>query len=1337
MPTEHYLVLLNEALKSHLVSLTTRERRRIREKFEFLESGFWDAGVRVKKLKGRTGRVIFEARMDRGDRLLFTLGAHRGHTAIYVWGIARHDGVSAAADRIVPRNAPFLDFAPMEKEDRPGISFDGLPRSWLSQEDVEQTVPEDYGPQKWLVFDEEEWRRLLSASEEAGPFEAFLFLTRDQEALLKAMPPVLLSGTAGSGKTTLAVYYLLRGASTGSRAIFLTYNPLLRGLAESIYNGLAARRAGVVPAAAPRFMVFRDLLMEITKGVSSRFPPEGEVGLAEFVQILNDHPDRRAYDPELVWEEIRSIIKGSKMPLRPPRLARLSARFASRQMNRWEREELNDSLLGIENLGISRGVEAFIQQRTSLGSYREFLRRVARADPEGAPECDAVLVEVLRLVSASGDDFSAPLLSAEEYLALGRKRAPSFTYDRRAIHRIAEYYQDRLSRSGRWDEIDLSKAALQILEEAGGASSWDLVICDEVQDLTDVQISLLFHLAADPRSIVLTGDSRQIINPSGFRWEEVKNKLYERGLPVPAVHRLALNFRCVGSIVSLSNALLDLKASLVGLSDTEMREEWKFNGRPPLLLAGIEEVGLLPHLQSSAASQAILTRSTRERDSLKAALGTELVFTVAEAKGLEFETVVLWKFCADEQANRLWKGIAAGLAVEQPRVPHLRHELALLYVAVTRARSSLVIYDGPAPSVIWEIEPLAARVFLTSDMSRLAGLIRAASAPAEWEAQGDYFLLREHYAAACECFRNAGASGKESLASAMLLMKQGDFGGAAPLFEAAGDREQAAACWMRARSWRQALPLWTALGHRRGMLECSARVHEEEGRFTAAAGEWEELGEEDRALEDWEKAGAFDRVGRVLAARGEHARAAKLLEKAGLFGEAADCLLKIGRDGQAGDLYFRGGDFRNAARCYRKAGDDEKELRCLRHIGDMRAVALFHQKRGETRKAIEAFAAHAGESEGHRAALLAMVPEVKTSRSALSAAIIYAALGMADRAGPLFLRAGEHALAARELEKAGDFRGLSDSYAAQGRFLEAARVLEKTDLPPAEMIEAVTPLLGEHLEHAEGNEETLIESLRAEAHRLLSDGHFAPAAARFGLLQDAEGALQAYRALGLHEQAIRLFLALESPRAAIRYARLPEAAFSAPFVAALVEELFASGPDLSDEGSLFVDLVFLLLARCPEDSFADTRSFFMERTLNAMFGHFVPLGRLTAASAEVLVRFRAVNAIMLSLRLRDDSTAPQLRLLREQLSRSAAETGSRDLAACAAFISDPEGFERIVDSLVLSPENVMVLGASRGRYGEAVAFLEASSRFDEADMICRLQGDERGAARIQRLREKS
>ena len=497
-----------------------------------------------------------------------------------------------------------------------------------------------------------------------------------------------------------------------------------------------------------------------------------------------------------------------------------------------------------------------------------------------------------------------------------------------------------------------------------------------------------------------------------------------------------------------------------------MREEWKFNGRPPLLLAGVEEAVLFPLLKSHAAGQAILTRSTRERDRLKAELGTELVFTIAEAKGLEFETVVLWKFCAEEQANRLWKGIASGLPVEQPRVPHLRHELALLYVAATRARSSLIIYRRPGP-----LGDLGHRFPFVAGVPHLghgqaggahpprlrAGGVGGAGGlfPAAGALRGGQRMLQERggRGKGVPCIGDASGEAGELRRGGAPVRGGGRPGEGSGLLHAGGPVAAA-------------LALWRALGEQRKILECSARVHEEEGKLALAAGEWEELGEEDRALTDWEKAGAFDRVGRALAARGENARAAKLLEKAGLFAEGAAALLKIGRDGQAGDLYYRAGDFKNAARCFRKVGDDEKELRCLRHMGDPRAVALFHQKRGETRKAIEAFAAFAGAGDANRAALAAMIPEVKTSRSALSAAIMYAALGMPEKAGPLFLRAGEHSLAARELEKAGDFTGLSDSYAAMGRSLDAAHALEKASLPPAEMIEKLIRLLDGHLDAA-------------------------------------------------------------------------------------------------------------------------------------------------------------------------------------------------------------------------------------------------------------------------------
>ena len=58
MPDRRYLLLINDALKTHLARLPVARRRQLREKLEFLENGLWDAGVRVKKLRG-TPRVVF------------------------------------------------------------------------------------------------------------------------------------------------------------------------------------------------------------------------------------------------------------------------------------------------------------------------------------------------------------------------------------------------------------------------------------------------------------------------------------------------------------------------------------------------------------------------------------------------------------------------------------------------------------------------------------------------------------------------------------------------------------------------------------------------------------------------------------------------------------------------------------------------------------------------------------------------------------------------------------------------------------------------------------------------------------------------------------------------------------------------------------------------------------------------------------------------------------------------------------------------------------------------------------------------------------------------------
>lgn len=1336
MADRRYLLLVNDALKSHLARLPAGRRRQLREKLEFLENGLWDAGVRVKKLRG-TSRVVFEARMSKGDRLLFTLGRHRDAVAIYLWGLVDHDAISAEARRIEPTNAPFLAFEELEHEDFPELALDGLPAPYFTQESVEERVPDDYGPQRWLVFDDEEWGRLL-ASPDPGSFEGYLHLTREQEALLASAPPVLVSGTAGSGKTTLSVYYLLRGAGHGGKRLFLTYNPLLKRMAERIYAGLVEKRVEVTGTAPPRFALFREIALEAAGGPLSGFAPEAEVGLREFAAILHDHRERNRIDPELAWEEIRSIIKGATVPLDPRRCALIVERYRRGAASSAERREVVEYMAGLRNLGIGRKAEAALERRSLFRDWDEFLSLLAKPGDEKSAAIVTALQTIADLVAKNQADFSRPLLGLDDYLALGRKRAPNFRHDRSALHAVAVFYQERLERSGRWDEIDLARAALRRLDATAAGSGWDLVVCDEVQDLADVQIALLFRLAADPRSVVLTGDPRQIINPTGFRWEEVKYRFRERGLAAPEIRRLSLNFRCVGPIVRLANALLDLKASLVGLADTEMREEWKFGGRPPMVLVDVGEEALLSRLVERGAGQVILTRRAEEAQRLRKRLGTELVFTIAEAKGLEFDTVLLWRFADDTGAEAVWRAIASGDGVDEERLPHVRYELALLYVAVTRTRSTLLAWDGERPAPVWDAEGIAPLVFRTAELDRLSELWKTASSPAQWDAEGDYFFERERWAAARECYRNAGAEAKLELATAHALEADGDNAAAAPLYERRGETALAAACWERAGGWEHAERTWLSAGNLRRAQTCGAHLAESRGKLEEAALAWEALGETARADSLWRRAGAFDRLARSALAAGEHAKAAGLFERARMSRDAAAAWERAGELERAGDLWLRVGAHAEAARLYRRSGSTEKLLRCLRHLGNHREAALVLEKRGEIEKAVESFAAAASESEEARQRLESEVPPAKTKRSALKAAIRLAALGRDAEAAPLFFRAGAADAAARRYERVGDHAGLARCHEMAGRWLEAARELGLA--PSIEQGEprraaAIQRLLFRHLAAArrQGKEEREAAALLRDAERQVEQGNLVAALARFRLCGVVEEVADISRRLGWHEDAIDWMLSSGDTSAALRYAR--DGGF--PVSMESFERL--AGRHLGDRRrnvesrSDLHETLFSLLAAAAQPLPADELTQKVEAFFERAYGRFTPADRIPDVGLALLLQARAsaaiVNILYFELQFRRE---PSRRVLEfgERLARTAAESRDPRIMACHACFQDLRtfggpgaGFEEAAALLPLARDTAAILGRSRRRYREAVDLLMADGAIEDAELYCRINRD--------------
>lgn len=1027
-------VLINDAVKRYLLGAQESEKRLLRKSFEYLESGLWEGGLRIKKLHGAS-RTVLEARLNRGDRILFTLGQDREEhhgLLVYVWAVVPHDAVERTSRHLAAETAPFLSFEPHETVETVDVDIETLEASCFTQERPEQRAASDSGPQRWFVLDDTEWQRLLLYSKD--DFEIFLFLTPEQESLLAKDAPLLVSGTAGSGKTTLSVYYLLRPSLNGKLCLFLTYNRHLRNFCERLYQGLLNQRADRDRIRRARFLTFKDLCLEMAGEARSRFAPEREVDCFSFSRLFNKHRLSDRYDATLVWEEIRSIIKGAKPQISAQNLRRILQQWKSLAQDDELVGELREELLAVRRLGVRDKAEAALAKLVGCG----LSEAAAGLEKVLLNQSDPLFRAVQTIASQMEKheaDFSTPLMTLSEYEQMGRKRAPAFVHNRADIYSIAQWYQSRLETERLWDEIDLTRAVIRALDQRSTARPhYDFVCCDEIQDFTDIQLSLLVRLPRHPEMLMLAGDPKQIINPSGFRWEEVRSLFYDRGLRVPEVHALTLNFRCVGSIVALSNVLLKIKQELLGIRSEEKMDEWKFQGRPPFLIEAIPLEVLLESLRVTGADRTIVTRDEAERDFLKQRLGTELVFTIEEAKGLEFRSVLLWKFCRDQAIEDLWSRI---LRADTAKIHDaaIRHEINLLYVGITRAQQNLILYDGQRSSVIWSDPRIEDLIFRTQSGKELDEVWRPVSTPKQWKKQGDYFFENEHYRAAAECYRNAGALDLMWRASALSCEKRGEWPAAAAFWEELGELERAAGTYERGAEMGKALVLWELLGNTARALECRVRLLESERKYAEAAELWEQMKRFDRAKECWHAAKRPDRLAMLYEREGRLLDAAQCYRECNRFEQAADLYRKAKRPEEAARCLESASRYREAADLWKRLGRTAELLACLQRLNDPLALGEFHESRKAWKESLESYsrAQDSGINQRWEQELAAL-----SVRNNASRALRLTLLGRSSQAAPLWEKTRQYDLAAEQYRAAGSLQDAARCFARAHRWSEAA-----------------------------------------------------------------------------------------------------------------------------------------------------------------------------------------------------------------------------------------------------------------------------------------------------------
>ena len=289
-----------------------------------------------------------------------------------------------------------------------------------------------------------------------------------------------------------------------------------------------------------------------------------------------------------------------------------------------------------------------------------------------------VWTEIRSFIKGSAEALMSDkgVLSLKDYESLGRKKAPNFSADRKVVYSLFLVYQREHSRDRMFDEADLVFNIHRRLQSIP-APEWSVhqFYVDETQDFTQAELSLLIRCCRFPDKLFFTGDTAQsIMRGISFRFDDLKNLFYhakealatkegyQNLIPVPKkLYQLTHNYRSHAGILYLASSVVDLLLYFFPDSfDRLQKDEGLFEGPKPVLLELCSPTDLALILQGNqrqssriefGAHQVVLVASNEAREAMPDELKQGLVMTIYEAKGLEFDDVLIYNFFKDSQVK--------------------------------------------------------------------------------------------------------------------------------------------------------------------------------------------------------------------------------------------------------------------------------------------------------------------------------------------------------------------------------------------------------------------------------------------------------------------------------------------------------------------------------------------------------------------------------------------------------------------------------------------------------------------------------------------------------------
>ena len=282
-------------------------------------------------------------------------------------------------------------------------------------------------------------------------------------------------------------------------------------------------------------------------------------------------------------------------------------------------------------------------------------------------------------------DCPRDMMEREEYIAA---RCESFTRrECEIIYSVACDYAEFLGKKGYTDNNLMSREILAKIS----APKYSVGVIDEVQDFTQVNLCLM---KATCRKLFCVGDALQMINPSYFNFGYLKRLMYG---DITGVSELKHNYRSTERIEKIAEKLGEMNIRRFGTHSFVLKGE-SVPSPLPSAAVFVKDKNFVSLLgEKRFENLTVVVASQQKKEKLKKMLGKTEILTVAEAKGLERNTVILadvlsdnadkWRYLHDMSLNRK--------TADENSV--FRYYFNLFYVGISRARQYLFVAESDPP----------------------------------------------------------------------------------------------------------------------------------------------------------------------------------------------------------------------------------------------------------------------------------------------------------------------------------------------------------------------------------------------------------------------------------------------------------------------------------------------------------------------------------------------------------------------------------------------------------------------------------------------------------------